>query len=268
MADVDLVITDLDGSLWSGHEVLHPATIAAWRELERRGIEVMVATGRRLRSARDPLARHGIVPAAVLLNGALVLDLATGERYHHHAHERAAARTVLDAFRAVDVEPCVYVDDPECAVLVGKRVSTHPDHLRALAPEARVVDLEEHVEDATVLMFGVVGHAVGPLRTIAAATASVAEPHVTPRDQWGGASCTVTPRGLSKWVGVLAYCEARGIDATRTLALGDGPNDVELLAGAAVAVVPTDGRPEALAVADHVVPSPAVGGWAAILDLV
>ena len=51
------------------------------------------------------------------------------------------------------------------------------------------------------------------------------------------------------------------------LAIGDGPNDVELLTHAAVAVVPESAFPDALAVADHLVPPPD-GGWAKILDLV
>ena len=51
------------------------------------------------------------------------------------------------------------------------------------------------------------------------------------------------------------------------LAIGDGPNDRELLAGAAIAVAPADGHPDVVRDADHVVGSPRDGGWAEILDL-
>jgi len=266
---IELVITDLDGTLWSGHEILHPDTVAAWRELERRGIEVMVATGRRVAATRDPLARVGLAPAAVVMNGALVLHLASGERLHRHCHEPVAARAILDAFHDAGIEPCVYVDDPACAVLVGPEASTHPAHLAALRPQARVVELADHVETATVLMFGVVGHgSTESLEGLAAALAGVAEVHVAPGDQWGGTSCTVTPAGLSKWVGVLRYCERHGIDPARTLAVGDGPNDVELLTGASVAVAPADAQPAALGIADHVVRSTRDGGWATIVEFV
>ena len=37
MSTIDLVVTDLDGTLWHGREVLHPTTASAWHELERRG---------------------------------------------------------------------------------------------------------------------------------------------------------------------------------------------------------------------------------------
>jgi hydroxymethylpyrimidine pyrophosphatase-like HAD family hydrolase len=76
----------------------------------------------------------------------------------------------------------------------------------------------------------------------------------------------VAPRGLSKWDGVRAFCDARGLDPTRVLALADGPNDLELLDHAAVRLVPAAAHPEALALAHHVIPAAADGGWAAVLD--
>jgi hydroxymethylpyrimidine pyrophosphatase-like HAD family hydrolase len=85
---------------------------------------------------------------------------------------------------------------------------------------------------------------------------------------YGAHSCTATPFGLSKWTGVELFCARAGLDPARVLAIGDGPNDLELLAGAAIAVVPADGHDVALQIADHVVGSPRDGGWAEILDLV
>jgi soluble P-type ATPase len=57
------------------------------------------------------------------------------------------------------------------------------------------------------------------------------------------------------------------VDPARVLAVGDAANDVELLTGAAVACAMGDAPPEVLALADHVLPSAAVGGWAAIADI-
>jgi hydroxymethylpyrimidine pyrophosphatase-like HAD family hydrolase len=66
---------------------------------------------------------------------------------------------------------------------------------------------------------------------------------------------------------VRAYCELAGVDSTRILAIGDGRNDRELLAGAAIAVVPESGVDDVVRAADHVVASPREGGWAEILKL-
>jgi hydroxymethylpyrimidine pyrophosphatase-like HAD family hydrolase len=84
---------------------------------------------------------------------------------------------------------------------------------------------------------------------------------------YGGFTVTVAPARQSKWDGVAAFCREQGIDAGAVLAIGDGPNDVELLDHAAVAVVPADAHVEARARADHVVGLAAEGGWAEILDI-
>ena len=73
-------------------------------------------------STRNPLARLGLAPPAVMMNGALAIDLA-----HRRAvplppvHGRRRERSILAAFRAVDLEPCVYVDHPRVDVFVGER---------------------------------------------------------------------------------------------------------------------------------------------------
>ena len=268
MASVELVVTDLDGTLWFGHEEIHEATVAAWGELEGRGIPILVATGRRVASTRGPLARLGFAPPAVMMNGAVAIDLRTDDRFLRHQYATEDAVKTLAAFRAVGVEPCVYVDHPDFDVFVGDHPSTHPQHLRGLGASAERADLETVVGTIPVLMFGIVGHAEEPLAELASALAGTAVAHVAGSDMYGAHSCTATPIGLSKWTGVEAFCARAGLDPERVLAIGDGPNDLELLGGAAVAVVPADGHDVALQVADHVVGSPRDGGWAEILDLI
>ncbi len=202
------------------------------------------------------------------MNGALVLDLATDERFHLHDFGAEAATAVLAAFRAADLEPCVYVQHDDADVYLGDDPSTHALHVAELGVGARPFDLEVAVATTPVLMFGIMGHPDAPFAEVERALDGIAEVHVAPSDQYGGFSCTATPIGLSKWVGVEVYCERHGIDSSRVLAIGDGPNDLELLERAAIGVVPEDGQSAALAVADVVVPSPRDGGWAKILDLV
>ncbi len=264
---IELVVTDLDGSLWVREEI-HPTTLAAWSELEARGIPVVVATGRRLTTTREPLARWGLTPPAIVLNGALALDLATDERFHRHHYEADVAARVLDAFRAAGLDPCVYVEHDDIEVYVGARPSTNPGHLASFGPRAVTADLDVIVATAPVLGFGVIGHPLEPLMAVVGTIGDHAETHLANDSQWGGDTLTVAPPGLSKWAGVLAYCERAGLDSERVLAIGDGPNDVELLTHAAIAVVPEDAFPAALPLADHVVPAPDAGGWAHVVDLV
>lgn len=268
-ASIELVVTDLDGTLWQLDHDLHHRTAAALEELAERGIPLLVATGRRLRTTAEPLARFGLAPPAVVLNGSLGVDLTSGERFHTSALEPSSAAAILAAFRAAGVQPCIYVDHREVEVFLDPEPSTHPDHVAAFGVHAATDDLARVVAEEAVLGFSVLGR---PHDLLAAVVAELGQAdgvaHLDRSIEFvGDASLTVTGRGISKWQGVLAFCGHAGLDASRVLAIGDGPNDLELLTAAAIAVAPLDGHPEARAAADHLVGSAAEGGWADLLDL-
>lgn len=67
--------------------------------------------------------------------------------------------------------------------------------------------------------------------------------------------------------GVAAFCALHGLDPNAVMAIGDGPNDADLLENAAIAVVPDDAHLAAQRHADHVVGAARDGGWADILHL-
>lgn len=264
---VELVVSDLDGTLWERSDSVPRRTQEAIAELARRDIPLLIATGRRVASARDPLAAIGLAPPAVVLNGGLGLDLSSGQRFHRGGFSPTEAAAVLGAFFEWDVEPCVYVDHDTRPVRVGRSPSTHPDHLAGFGDDVGVGSLERIVEEEYVLAFAVLGVVDEAAAGVAASLACLATPHVAADRQYGGFTVTVAPSGGSKWDGVEAFCDERGIDTDAVLAIGDGPNDVELLNHAAVAVVPEDAHPTARAAADHVVGRAEHGGWADILEL-
>lgn len=268
MPTVDLVVTDLDGTLWHTDDDLPGPVVEAVHELGRRGVPLLVATGRRLASTRGPLARRGLRPPAVVLNGALGVDLATGGRFHRAPFPRDEAVAVLAAFQSVGLDPVVYVDHPEVDVFLGPDPATNPGHVRDLGETARTADLREVVAREAVLGFSMIGVPGADGEAAQLAIGDLAEHHLDRSiDYVGLVSFTVAPRGQSKWDGVEAYCRSIGLAEPRVLAVADGPNDLELLDRAAIRAVPRVAHPAALERADHVLPAAADGGWAEILDL-
>ena len=265
---VQLVVTDLDGTLSDAAERIHPASVRAIRALEAGGIPVLVATGRRLRMAWAVLEAGGLTGPAVVLDGALGLDLRDGRVFHQVTFPPGAARQVLEVFAAAGLSPCVYVDRPQVDLVVGDHPSTHPDHLARARPWVATEDLGRVVEAEPVYAFAVVGRPASLLEPVPRLVGPAGSASIVADLIYGGATRQVRPPRVSKWSGVLAFCADRGLDPGRILAVGDAANDLELLEGAAVACAVATASPAVLERADHVIGPPASGGWAAVLDMV
>lgn len=267
---IRLIATDLDGTLWDRSCVVHPAVVEALAELAARGIVVMAATGRRPRSARTALDENGLQLPAVLLDGTLGENFATGERFHEILFATANARAVYAAFRQHDLEPNVFVDHPDIDVLLAERPSTKPTHADHLAAWARIGPVQEVLDDHAVAAFTIIGGREEDLVPVLAAVTAGGWGHATlVRDSlYGGTSLSVIPSSANKWAGVASYAAQLGIDRSEVLAVGDASNDVPLLAGAGVAVAVRNASPDALAEADYLIEPPGDGGWAGLVELI
>ena len=278
MSAVELVVTDLDGTFWYPDQRVDPKVLEAVGELERQGVPLLVATGRRLASTQGPLAAAGLTPPAIILNGAVGLELGSLDRFHLAPFPVAEALAAYDAFVSVDVSPVVYVDHPRYDVFISDTPSTNPAHVRDLGHTAGVRsgprsasgvdDLRTAVADSPVLGFCLIGVPFDAAEAAFAALAPFVEVHLDRSiDHPGLAAMTVAPRGQSKWDGVVAYCAAHGIDSTKVMAVADGPNDIELLTSAAVRVVPKVAHESALALATQIIPSVQDAGWSEVPSL-
>lgn len=268
-SDISLVVTDLDGTLWHTDGSVHPETARAISVLVQRKVPLLVATGRRARSTQLPLSRIGMAPPAIVMNGAVGVHLSTGERFHLAPFTVVDAVKVLDEFEACGLSPVVYVEGGEFDVWLSREPSTHPEHVEALGPHAGIGDLHAAIETEIVVGFSVLGRPNGELVPAFESIGALAETHLDRSFDWPGmAGLTVAPLGQSKWDGVVAFCHSAGLDPTQVLALGDGPNDVELLEGAAVRLVPENASLAARELADHFIGPPERGGWARVLDFV
>lgn len=265
---IRLVVTDLDGTFWDRTLTVPAVHLGAVRRLDELGVEVMVATSRRRRVVAEHFGRVGYAPAAVVLDGAMGVDLADGTRFHDAAFPVDAASEVLARFRAHGLDPCVYVDQTDVDVIVSPTPATSTAHLAYLGPIARTGDLDRTVGVPGVYGFSVTGRQHTELVGLADdLTVLGAEPMVFHEEQYGGWSIVVAPPEVTKWNGVLAHAARRAIAPEEILAVGDGDNDVEMLTRAGIAVAVRGGTELALAAADHVIDPPESNGWAAIVGL-
>lgn len=266
---IRLVVTDLDGTFWGSDMTVPTAHLRAVEELVHRGVEVMVATSRRRRVAAEHLRRAGLLLPAVLLDGAMGIDLRDGRRFHDAAFSIDDAVLVLGLFRRHSLEPCIYVHELDVDVVLPARPSTSAAHVDYLRPIARTGDLDVTVATPGVYGFSVTGRDRAELEPLARALRGHgSELMLLSEAKYGGWSLVVAPPGVTKWTGVMAYCALCGIDPAEVLAVGDGDNDVDMLDRAGVSVGVRGGTDRAIRSADHLIEGPGAGGWAALVDIV
>ena len=266
---IRLVATDLDGTLWDRSVQLRPDVRRAVDELQRRGVIVLAATGRRPRSARTALEDNRLPVPAVCLDGTFGEDFVQGRRFHEALFEAAAADAVHAAFVTHGVAPNVFVDHPEIDVLLAEAPSHRPERAESLLAWARIGPLEEALGLHRVAAFTVIGGELDLLAPVAAAVAAsgVARATLTSDSLYGGTSLSVIPSAASKWAGVAAFAALLGIDPSEIVGVGDAANDLELLQGAGHAVAVCNAAADVLAAADEVIDPPADGGWTALVDI-
>ncbi|MFN0029906.1 MAG: HAD family hydrolase [Acidimicrobiales bacterium] len=261
--------TDLDGTFWDRSVQAHPRSLAAVAELQRRGVLVVAATGRRPRSARTALQENGLTVPAVCLDGTFGEDWATGQRFHQAFFTDEESAAILAAFVELAVAPNVFVDHPELDVLLAELPAHQPERAEALLPWAHIGPLQHSVPLHTVAAFTVIGGAFDDLAPLASVlrASGLARATLTKDSLYGGTSLSVIPNAASKWAGVAALAATLGIGPEEIVGVGDAANDLELLAGAGVAVAVTTACDEVLAIADIIIDAPADGGWSALVDI-
>ena len=151
-------------------------------------------------------------------------------------------------------------------VLLGAAPSTCQGHRDFIAPWSRPADLGTAVAAESVLSFAIVGRPRELLLPALEAVRAVADASLSHDLVWGGCTLSVRPPGISKWTGVLAFCAARGLDPARTVAIGDGENDVEMLRAAAVSYTFEGASSGALRSAGHVLPPAGSDAWPALVE--
>lgn len=261
---VELVVTDVDGTFADFEMRVPEATVAAASELERRGVPLLLATARNPRTTGWVLGTTGLQLPGVYLNGALGRS-ADSSTFHLDVIASGAVVQVLAVFAEHDMAPNVTVDHPELLMLRDGPGSSHEQYLAYSAPfTAAFGAYGGSLDDLHVVQVTLVGVDRAIAGSIAEGVREVEGVRVLlmPERTFGdGWTVMVAPEQASKWAGVERFCAIEGIDPARVLAIGDGENDLDLLAGAAVACAMSHAPPAVHEVAHH-----RVEQWSRILD--
>ncbi|MCG5213674.1 HAD hydrolase family protein [Streptosporangium soli] len=256
------IVTDLDGTLIRRDLAMVPSSRAALRRFQAAGGEVVIATGRGERSARRYYEELELSSGAILYNGARTVDLRTDAvlRTRVLAEEAwAALRVVLDRLPE-GVYPVVFSGHDELAV--------HD------VPELREYErrgngsLRRPPDGNGNGPWGAVAGAVTKCMLIGdlAALTGLVIPGAT-LVRSADSYLEVLPAGATKGAALRELAALRGVRLEEIAAIGDNPNDLDMIGVAGLGAAVGDGHPDVRAAADVVVGNCADGAVADLVEL-
>lgn len=256
-----LVALDIDGTLLDHDGVITDRVRTAVAKVAASGLHVVVATGRSLQGTLPVLDRLGLTEGwAVCSNGAMTLrlDPALPQGFEISDVVTFDPGPVLRLMRDRLPTALLLVEDAQAC----RRV-TAPFPAGELGGEPLVVPFDELV--------------TGPAtRVVVRSPASTPEEFLRVVEQIGlhGVSYAVgwtawldlAPDGVSKASALETVRTRLGVAAAGTVAVGDGRNDLEMLAWAGRGVAMGQAPPEVIAAADEVTASVEEDGVALVLE--
>jgi Cof subfamily protein (haloacid dehalogenase superfamily) len=257
-----LIVLDIDGTLLDPSDVVTPVVREAIGQARALGIEVALATGRRLRSTRPIVEELGIALPLVVHNGALVWDTEHDQPLYEASFDRPCLEVAVET--AIEHElGLLLIRSPasgerialpelpgQAATLVEAAVATRPGDVERLSPD-ELVDLSDVL---TVDLFA----PEGELRRVTARLAQRGlELFHTGPLTWNANppfwAANAHMPGTTKASGVAVLAGRLGITLQDVLAIGDGENDLPLLEAAGLGVAMGNAAPQVKARADAVV---------------
>lgn len=239
-----LVASDIDGTLLRSDDHVSERTRAAIRAFVELGGTFVYATGRPARWVMPVAEKAGHLGLAVCSNGALVLDLATGEEIHRRFLDGADALVLVRELEARIHGVTFAVDGPH---LVGHDPAYRPRW--PMPPGHTVAPIAELLRDPVIKLLVRVegadgGELMATMRQVLGSAASVT------RSSDEGLVEVMHPE-VTKASALSFVADRVGIPRERVVALGDMPNDIEMLAWAGVGVAMANAHPSVVDAADE-----------------
>lgn len=261
------LVADVDGTIAGADHLVSPRTLDALAAMERRGVPVILATGRSEANALAIARAAGLRTPVLACNGALVVDPWSGERLRMRCVPEAEVATMIDLHRRTGVAltwwtpDCIYVSSrrlrDELAMLGDDGIEVRP------APQTPPDDVLKIMLSATPPELDAIGDLV--VSALPRVTRSLPT-------FW-----ELSAPDADKWAALTWLLDRLQIDPEQVLGIGDGGNDVRWLSQIGRPVAMANAHPlvheVATAVAGHHAQEGAadflvheVGAWPEVMD--
>jgi len=266
MTQYRLLVTDVDGTLLDRHHQLPPENAAAIQALRAQGHGFTLATGRIELAVRPFVDQLQLDVPLILYNGARIVDPRTGRCLWQAHLPPAAVETALVLLRELPVDVNLY---SEGQLFVRAITPPVQEHLNKDKVTANVVgDLLTFVRTrcpGPVTKLLIIGQEPAFREFAQQLRRRLGDPmpvHLVSSDP---VYLEMLPDGASKGAGLRYLCRHLGIPLEQVVAVGDAPNDIDMLEAAGVGVAVANAHPDVLAASDYVAPACDEGGVAHVI---
>lgn len=243
-----LIAIDLDGTVLGKDGAIIAGAREVVQNLLARGVAVTLATGRMYQPSNRFAAELNISAPLICYQGALIREPDDGDVLWHKPLPLPLARTVISELRKEGVHQYAYVDG---SIYVEEK---REDDLRYAGNNGATLHL---VADLTLLPDGPpteiaargtpeeIDRVLARIRTCCGTEVIVNKVH--------SSFCEIAHAGSGKGNALEFLARRLGVPQSRTVAIGDSPNDVSMLKWAGLGIVVGDAPDEVRAAADWVI---------------
>jgi Cof subfamily protein (haloacid dehalogenase superfamily) len=262
-----ILALDIDGTILDPYGKLTGAICNAIAAAKRRGLWVILCTGRRYRTAL-PLARQLELEGSIVVNnGVLVKDIESGETLRQQFLQAPEYELIIPFVRRVG-SPLVYVDTFHEQVDFMTERSSEPhefqrEYLVDNSTYSQAVgDLRDQPRPE-IIMVSTMGDEKKLLKLREEASEKFGDrirTHILINKSYQGVILEFLSPRSGKWAALAAIAKEADVKADEIIAVGDDNNDIEMIRGAGLGIAMGNAAPAVHEAADRVVGSNAEGG--------
>ena len=252
-----IIALDLDGTLLNSKKELSEGNLAALKKAADEGWEIVPTTGRFYGGMPDFIRGLPFVHYAITINGAYVEDLLEGNEIYT---AEMPYKQAIDIMKYLDKLPVIYdcymdndafmtealkakVDE----IVENPRIRKMFYDLRKPVPELKEF-LENRGQDVQKIQFFTkdADLRLHLLEELPKVFENIAVSSSSPQN------IEINQAKATKGLALIALAEYLGLDRSKTIAMGDGLNDISMLEEAGIGIAMANGCDEALDAADWV----------------
>lgn len=256
------VFIDLDGTLLNKQSVVGERNAACIKKLVAKGVKVIFSTGRPIESVRHICGAIHQDDPVITLSGSMIHKTMFGSPMKAQTIPFETVRNILETCRDLGGVDNIMLDDEDGFYSLHENEEI--EEFVGMFHKRPKVFTYDQVPSSAVLSLMI--HSKANRRDIYTSLHEKfgADAHFTYFKEYPWIE--ISNFSSNKGVSMTHVCEAYGFQLDEVIAIGDGANDLEMIAAAGLGIAMGNADEEVKAVADRVAPHHTEDGFAVVLE--